>query len=210
MASTDGVCLTILLPLAALAVGGPLPAQQLPKLEPGQQVRVTAPAAGLANEHVALMSVTRDTIVIGQTRLRSEADSWWIDTVRTALPVAGLTSLEIFRGQRTSNGLATGLGAGIGLLAGAAVGVALAQDISGDDECGGMAPRLFCLTARDKKAATVALCGGVGIAIGFIIGHGIDASKEMELWEKVPLDRLRVDLVPLPGRRVGLGASLAF
>ena len=202
--------LTALQGLLVLACLAPLEAQQLPQLAPGQRVRVTAPASGLANEDATLVSATRDTIVIGRTQVRSENDSWWIDTVRTALPLRSVTSLEIFRGQGSSGGLATGLGAGVGGLAGVVVGVLLAQDVGGDDQCGGMGPRLFCLSSRDKKALTVALSGGVGLSIGFLIGHSIDATKEAEQWERVPLDRLRVALMSLPHGRVGLGASLAF
>jgi hypothetical protein len=55
--------------------------------------------------------------------------------------------------------------------------------------------------------ATGALVFG---AVGGFVGGGIGAMSSSERWKEVPLDRLRVSIVPLRDGRFALGLSVAF
>jgi len=45
---------------------------------------------------------------------------------------------------------------------------------------------------------------------GALVGLGIGALLKSERWEEVPLDRLRVNIVPQRDGRFALGLSVAF
>lgn len=176
-------------------------AQQPVQLPAGQGVRVTAPAAGLKGEQAFLLAATTDTIFIGRTQLRSDSGSWHVDTVRTAVPIASLTSLEVKVGRR-SHTLAYGAG-------GAAVGALtffLGVKAAEKDQCGWN--DYFCIdkaTAPASERQALIVGGLLGAAVGAILG----AHAGTERWEQVPFGA-GVAVVPLSGGRLGFGANAAL
>ncbi len=105
-------------------------------------------------------------------------------------PIASLERLEIPAGRKSH----TWLGAGIGLLVGAGAGATLYPE----SDCG------FVETTECKLYAALIL-GGAGAATGAVIGMLIKTDR----WEEVPLDRLRVGVMPHRDG-LGLGVSMVF
>jgi hypothetical protein len=106
-----------------------------------------------------------------------------------SLLLSDVMRLDAHKGTRTSVllGMVLGLpiGAGVGYLVG-----------TGADEAGGL---------EGMAELVGAVVGGV---IGLFAGGALGATS-VDKWEEVPLDRLRVSVVPTY-RGVGLGASFAF
>lgn len=189
-----------LVTIAAAACCGAVQAQQGSPLYPGQLVRVTAPSANLWREYVTLVGATSDSVVVNRFQLRSDSSSWRTDTIRTALSVRDVQSLEVNRGRRTHVALGVLIGAPFGAL----VGYDYAK--SGEKECGFL--DYFCKTPGDPTRGAV-IGGLVGLAGGVLVG----LAWRTEQWESVPLDGargLRITVAPLPAGRLGLGAALAF
>lgn len=166
------------LPLAAL----PLRAQLA--LEPGERVRVVAPAL---RGTFYVVATTRDSLVVQQ------------DPTAPAhrLAVAEVERLHVDRGRRsTLGGFGRGfaIGGGIGAALGVVSGLA-----SGDDEPGGW----FHMSAEDKALGGGLLLGAGGGLVGGLIG----ALAPGERWERVPTGP-RVALVAPPGGR-GVGVRIA-
>ena len=124
------------------------------------------------------------------TFLRMDGESCRIETGDPAevlaIPLPHLRVLEISAGTKSAGGR----GAVIGLLAGAGAGVlfgligTVAGSSNADVDLSVIAPLLL---------GTVG--GGVGAAIGFLIGSG----TQVDRWETVPLDRLRLSAAPPAG-----------
>jgi len=170
-------------------------AQELP-LQPGQLVRVTCAQAELHNTKAVIVALRRDTLTLQYERFRVDAHGRrHKDTLVTDTPVAAVTRLAMHRGQRSA--WASGLVYGFmgGALMGGVLGLA-----SGDDP-----PGWFSMTAGEKAGAGVVVFGVLGGVGGLVIG----ALTKSDKWEHVPLDRLRVSVVPTR-RGFGLGARIAF
>jgi len=149
-------------------------------LRPGRRLRVTAPALGSGEILGRLDLVRRDT-------LRVVADSV------LSIPLAGITRLEVSRGKSL---LPVVLGAVVGTAAGGAVGIAVANA----SDCPFLDP-----CEEDLLGPPV-----FGAAIGALAGAALGVAFRRERWEEVPLDRLRVSIVPQRGGRLGFGMSLRF
>jgi len=158
-------------------------AQQGPPIETGSRIRVTAPALGVDK-------LVGTSVEVDATRIRVQADD---QAAAMTISLTEVTRLEVSQGRK-SNALA---GLGIGFLGGAAIGGLVAMQF---DEEGG-----------DSSQGQYFLFGAVvgGAAFG-AIGAGIGALVKTERWEEVPLDRLRVSIVPLRDGRLALGLSVAF
>ena len=63
---------------------------------------------------------------------------------------------------------------------------------------------------KDYPAACAAGGAAVVGVTGALVGLGIGALSKSERWEDVPLDRLRVSIVPLPDGRLAFGLSVVF
>lgn len=110
-----------------------------------------------------------------------------------SLPIASLTKFEVSRGRK-SNALK---GLGIGFLGGAAVGALIGLGL---DEEGG-----------EVSAGTWALIGAApGAVVGAVVGVAVGASTKTDRWEVVPLERLRVSMIPRRNGAVAIRVSLAF
>lgn len=59
------------------------------------------------------------------------------------------------------------------------------------------------------EAAAAALAGLIGVP-GAFVGLAVGASTKKERWESVPLDRLRVSMVPRRDGGLAIRVSLAF
>ena len=204
--------------LAMVLPLGPLSAQQPPSLAPGQRVRVTAPAAGLVRKVGTLGVVTADSLVLLVLRPGVSTGAASVDTVRKSVPRTGVQTLEVSRGGAGRGWLH---GAELGFLLGAGVGFFIphtggkflekptappADDFLADLVFGGGGAGGFGGGILHERLIFALLGGVAGGTLGAIIGHGTDTER----WERVPLDRLRVGMTPLPAGRLGLGASLAF
>ena len=99
-----------------------------------------------------------------------------------ALPLGSVSSLEVRR-QKTM----ALRGAGIGLVSGAMFGLA-----TGASE------------VIDVRYITVPLFGLAAAGIGALIGHHV----KIDRWETVPLDRLRVGIVPQRGGGLAVGFNV--
>jgi hypothetical protein len=142
-------------------------------------VRVTAPSAGMRNEVATLEAISADTLVLERR--------WAGQPLRTAVVRDSVQTLEISRGQQRYAFLGATLGAMLGLGAGAIA----------DRSC-------------ERGSDWIAVCPFrlVGAVLGAGLGALGGSAKTTDLWEPVPLDRIRVGLAPLPAGRLGLGVVL--
>lgn len=149
-------------------------------LVPGQRLRVTAPALGVAHYEVRYVATRGDTLIL-------EAG------IAVPYPLADVVRLEVLRGQRSYKWPGAIIGAACGVLIGAGIGYAVT-----DAGWGTM-----------RKAWVVPAAVGMGI-LGAGIGAKVGQSKKTDKWEEVSLDRLRVSVVPQQWGRLGLGISITF
>lgn len=167
-----------------------LPAQQEPPVAPGDRVRVTArnidpdPLVG------TLVALGADTCVL---EVKSRAEP-------LALPLASVTKLEVSRERRSK----AGIGATVGFIGGALAGAVIAI-ASLDEECGVLSPDCDLNEDLESIAPAAVLGGLAGIGVGVLVGSVLKVDR----WEEVPLDRLRVSIMP---QRHGLsvGVSVKF
>ncbi len=151
--------------------------------QPGDQVRVKSCAPVCEEIAGTCETMGEDTLVL---RTRVEARL-------TTLPVASITKLEVHRGRKAWGWWKGALiGFGVGAAAGAAVGSGL--------DC--------------EAFGTQAACTGLGAAVGAgslaLIGGVTGALIKTDRWEEIPLDQLRVTVVPQSDGRFALTVSVAF
>jgi len=174
--------------LLAHAVAADLIAQQDMRVAPGARVRVTAPtvAEGIVVGTVA--SAHSDTLV-----LEVNEDSL------LAIPLTTVTSLEVSEGQSSSAGSGAVVGGLAGLVAGALIASSIVEESSGSG---------FAAGDYDGIVATV---GGAvaGLFVGAIVGAGIGSAIMTENWKDVPVDEIRVGLLPAFDG-VAVSASIRF
>lgn len=174
--------------LLAHAVTADLIAQQDLPVAPGARVRVTAPtvAEGIVVGTVA--SAHSDTLV-----LEVNEDSL------LAIPLTAVTSLEVSEGQSSSAGYLAVLGGLVGIWAGALIASSNVEESSS----GGLGAPDF--------GGVVAVVGGAvaGLFVGAILGAGIGSAIMTENWKDVPVDEIRVGLLPTFDG-IAVSASIRF
>lgn len=149
-------------------------------LRPGQRVRVTAPNLGLDMQTATFQRFGGDTLVLSSA----------------SYPLSEIARLDMHQGQRGHFWLGAGIGAGIGAVPGVVIALQLCEN---DWVC------------RDDLEAEAALLGfGIGGVVGGLLGGGIGALIKTDKWVQVPLDRLRVSVVPQRRGRFGFGMSVNF
>ena len=150
---------------------------------PGARVRVTAPDVHVRRYDGTIVGLPTDTIVV--------------DTLRVAL--ASVTRLDMHWGKKSNwdKGLLYG-GLGVGA---AGLGLGILWWAECGDSGGAVCP------AEGWHALALA---PIGFVAGGIVGAGVGALIRTDRWEEVPLDRLRVSIVPQRGGRLGFGVSIAF
>ncbi len=163
-----------------------LSAQEPPPIEAGSRIRVTAPSTGVDKLVGICLSTSGDS-------LRMQADE---QASPMTISLADVTRLEVSQGRKSN----TLRGLGIGFLVGAVAGGLLATQVDVEE-------------GLDPGPEELILYGAVvgGAAFG-AIGAGIGALSKSERWrwKEVPLDHLRVSIVPLFDGRFALGVSVAF
>jgi len=159
----------------------------------GTRARVTAPALGPSRRVATVIAQRGDTLV-----LRSEGA---LNSV--AVPLAGVTGLEVSRGRHTR----VRRGLVVGLLGGALVGAVSAFAAYESDPCAqGQFFGCFDM-GRGEQMGLGAVAGGVlGAAVGSVVGLAWRTVR----WERVSLPPriARVRLAPMPGG--GLAVGVAF
>ena len=146
-------------PRRALRGGGqhqlrPQRPQDLPPLQRGQRVRVTAPTLGINKLPAVLQSLSGDTLVV-------HADT----TVVCAL--SETTRLDVYAGRKSR----LWLGAGIGLLAGATAGAITWTSIG---DCG-------FIEDTECRVYGALLFGGIGAVAGGVTGLLIKTDRWKEV-----------------------------
>ncbi|UCC73171.1 MAG: hypothetical protein JSV86_00990 [Gemmatimonadota bacterium] len=176
---------------------------------------------------VAALAVTAPTTLLGQSNAASELSvgdkvrvraqhgegRWWVGTVSDlgsdtlriqrenspntlAFPYAMIGELEVSRGRGKSNFLP---GLAYGALGGAVI-VGSMMFLSGGD------PDAYIGRTAEEKALIGAAVGGV---LGAVLGGFFGALSHADRWEEVPLDQLRVGIMPQPrGFSVGVSVKL--
>jgi len=157
------------------------------QLRPWQSVRVTAPTAGLDRTRASFFAVRGDSIVFARVASRGQFAGYQLaDTILSAVSLGAVTRLEV--PTLSWSGALGGIG-------GMAVGLVIVRHMT----CG-----LDKLSECLSEAIIIpALSGAAGALIGTLLVPGAS-------WEQVPPSSLRVGLGPLPGGRLGLGASVSF
>ena len=175
-------CLSII-PLAVLAVA-PLTrvtAQESPPVGVGDQVRFWTQQR---------RTVTSGTITGWAVDSFTVSDTW--------IPLTSVTRLEVRR--RGSRGAKFAMGAVGGLVGGALFGAGLGALTCGEGGSG-------AVCTQEQGVAWGALAfGGVGLIVGSIYG----LLANIDRWEEVPLDHVRVSFAPQRDGRFGLGLSVRF
>ncbi len=134
-------------------------------------------------KHVgAISDLARDTLVL-QRATDGGSDSW-------SVAVADITRLEVSQGKKsnwkTGMWVGTVSGIAIGTLAGAAA----------------------CEDSLFSKGECVAMTGAAGMLIGVPLGTLVGALIKTERWENVPMEVVRVSIVPqASGLTLGISVS---
>jgi hypothetical protein len=176
-----------------VALMPPLAAQQRP-LALGQWVRVVS-LRDSAVRKGRLILVVADTVVLDDGhRIAQRVDYVALDEH---------ARLEIPRLKRPHPLEGAVLGTGVGMAVGALSYSLRRMTSCADLTCGPPTGQLISRTGR------VVVGGLVGLALGTLAGAHVYTT----LWDPVPpdqVDLLRVGVLPQPGTRLGLGASLWF
>ncbi len=177
------------------------------QVRPGERVRVTytptcPPQAVCAGFRDRLKQIGTVVSWDGDT-LHLDAEGRTSPQVYALnVPRSSIIRLDVSRGQKSN----AGLGTAIGLLAGGAFGGLVGLTLFEEPEpCKGLC---FKFGPENKSEAFLlgAMVGGLlGGAVGFLAG-----SFGSDVWEEVPLDRLRVSVAPRRDGRLVLGASVSF
>jgi len=170
---------------------------------PGDRVRITVPAAALDRQEVALLALTADSLVVGPLRHGSSAGGVVPGRERFAFSRDAVQSVEVM-------GKGRGYYALVGAVVGYVAGAAIAKGVGGGTDtpvCDSIPP-IYCIGMPNVSSNDVLI--GVGGFTGALLGYFVGRSIGGPRWVRVPLDRLRVGLAPMPSGRLGLGAALAF
>ncbi len=171
---------------------------------------VVATSACAANSHVGLGTRVRiSASEVSSDRLVGEVSSLGDDAVALRLdesmalqpvPLASVERIEVSRGFKRGNLVLTLAGGAIGT----AVGVAVAVPILSED-CDEQAQ--VCDLKVLGAGMVILVYMSVGAIAGWLVGVPF---FKYERWKQVPLDRLRVSVVPQRDGRFALGLSVGF
>ena len=171
--------LSVISVLLGFALPTGITAQERPPVVEGARVRVSATEFGGKWCTGTLVDWSADTLTARCWRTRERQ---WEEF---EFPVSSISSLEVSRGKKSNVGKGALIGGLLGAGAGLVGGLAVANLAEGLDEP----------SSTDITLTYTVLFGLVGAGLGAIIGS---ASKS-DLWEEVPLDRLKVSVLPTKG-----------
>jgi hypothetical protein len=162
------------------AVHLPTQAQQTPLIKPGDWVRVTAPRCSLLEEQGEFTGMPEDSLIL------------MIGEDRTTCPVSAVSRMELFQGKR-SLWKPSLVGAGVLGLAGAGI----------------MSKTVSCIWEYDEKTNLCPVIGaGVGIATGLILGGAFAFIRGRDVWEDIPISKVRPSLFLTRGNCLHLRFSV--
>jgi len=172
--------LSVIAVLLGFALPNGITAQERSPVVEGARVRVSATEFGGKWCTGTLVEWSTDTLTVNCWRTVER--SW----EEAEFPLSSITSVEVSRGRKSNVGKGALIGGLIGAGAGLAIGLSTANVV---EEA----------TTIDEEASitiwsAVAL-GLVGAGVGVLIGSASTGDR----WEKVPLDRLKVSIVPTQG-----------
>ena len=145
-------------------------------IAPGDLVRITAPSMDMDESVGTVAALETDTLVVN-TEERPDA---------LAVPLADVTRLEVHRGKKSRVGEAAWIGGFAGALVGFVVGAAVSDPNVVGPTIGPSEPGV-------NMAGGALVGGGCGALLGAVIGA---IAGSTDRWESVPLDRVRVTIVP--------------
>ena len=181
-------CLSVVLVAALLVQVMPCSvqgSQKGDKVVPGAKVRIKAPSVSKRLLIGTIVTIDADTLVLRPIR----------HTIWLVIPLASVSKLAVSQGLKRK----TLEGAVRGLLVGAGFGVLLGYAVGPEENCS------FIFCSRGEVAGLYGtFLGTVGLVVGALAGTGMRTDK----WERVPLGRIRLGL--LPQRRGGLALSFDF
>ncbi len=148
-------------------------------IAPGDRVRVTAPSMDLDKGVGTVAALETETLVVS---IEERADA-------LEVPLAVVRKLEVHRGQKRK----TVTGATIGGLSTLAVGGVLMALWCSTEECDATGQAVWLLFSALP-----------GAGIGALIGLAIQTDR----WENVPLDDIRVGLLPGTPHAVAVSGTL--
>jgi hypothetical protein len=156
----------------------------------GQRVRVTTPDRTPRRLAGRFLTRRADSLVLQ------------IEQREIAIPRAGVTRLEISRGQRSAFGKGARVGVLTGLLAGLIVGGIACATYDIDHGT--------CLNSHD--GGQIAFLGplGLGVVGGFVVGSVIGLATHTERWELQPVSRLSLAVAASGERRVIVAVALQW
>jgi hypothetical protein len=195
--------------LAALGVAFAAPGavtQDLPPLAAGQRVRVTASAADMSRQTATLVALSAESLVVAR---------WWPgpggaagrgDSGAVRIALGAVRALDVSAGRRRHTVLGIVIG---GLVGGTARAIYGFSQGDTSDVANFVCDHVFPCVAR--TAGQKALFWGLnGMFGGALVGGVVGTFVKTERWIAVPLQRVRVSGVVLPGGRVGVGAAVWF
>ena len=229
------LAILLLVPLSSLAAA----VQDSVSVDPGDRVRVTAPGLGIRAQEGRLQLLSADSVVIraedgevgrmvipvrSLTRFEllrgnplNETGALVGAAIGGGLALGALGTLVVVRNESLAKeqvllplwGVAAGtlLGSGAsarkgalwGFLVGAAVGAGAGQ--------------LYCYIREDCEEYAIvvmAASAGVGGGAGVVVGGTVGLATGRERWEEVPIDRLRVSILPQTNGQMAISLSLMF
>ena len=180
---------TSALHIAALFLALQVPArgQEPLPLAPGARIKVRAQETHIGT----LLTLDSVALVLRQDGMQ--------DTL--SVPRETIRRLEVSAGRKSAAGKGARIGGiaggGLGLLAGAAAAI--------ENPCDGPS---FCLDlfGPEDIPLFVVVAGGTGAVVGALIG----ALGRTDRWTEVPVDGLRVGIVPLRDGTIGFALSRTF
>jgi hypothetical protein len=187
----------IILGLVILLQVGYVEAQELSTLSTGDRVRIKAPSFSWDQVSGNIVTINADTLVLKSKK----------QTSLLKVPLTYVTGLERANGKKRN----TLKGAGIGLLIGAGVG-ALAGLAAGEDcppsrsGSTGLYALDLCFSKGSMAAVGSVMAGVTGTVLGAVIG----SFGQTDRWEDVPIDRIRLGILPQRQGGLAFSASVTF
>jgi hypothetical protein len=175
-----------------------------PQIALGQRVRVTPSEPGARPTEGKLLWRSESTLVIA------------VDSAHARpFELRHLRRIDVWEGRHSYARLGATTFGLAGAVAGVVEGLATRPRCTSSKGSGGSwlifsFPDLHCVWPVLGSVGWVFLTGTVGGFAGALTGGALGSFVHADAWRSLPLDSLRAGIIPLPGGRLGIGASLAF
>lgn len=156
-------------------------------LQPGARVRIKQ--VGESPRVAVLVARNSEELIVQGPKLETDE----------AVPLGGITRLEVSTGRHRNVLKGLGMGVGIGGVGGLIFGAVAYQPCTGP-----------CFLAPSDRGESAALGGIVFGTLGLVVG-GLVGLQSHDTWQRVPLDHERVAFAVSPrAAGTGLGVRLRF